>query len=127
MSAFPGDTLEINNGDLFINKEKQQVQNVKQSYRLKIDHKLPPMFWERFGIEEFDAYYTPEDSSYITFLNQKEVLEISATKIFKTVNKIVRTIDTTTETSNYIFPHSPFIIGPKITLAQFVFPKKAEK
>jgi signal peptidase I len=104
--GLPGDTLEIKNGKVFANGEQHMVQNLKYHFRLKIDNRVPQTFWEKFGIKETDVYYTPEDSSYLAFLNQEEELKISATKLFKSVNRRIVKPDTTAIPTNHLFPHS---------------------
>lgn len=125
--GIPGDTLEINNGEVYLNGEKQILPNLKYQYKLKIENTLPSSFWRKFNIREFDVFYSPDDSSYQAFLTINDASKISATKIFKSVNRNIIKKDTVPGTANYLFPHSPLFNWTVDYYGPIYVPQKGRK
>ncbi len=120
-----GDKLELINGELIVNGEKQEIkEGMQYSYNIKSSTQLSLYDTDNLNISHEDAIRGQIEANNYEYPLTKEKAE--AAKKFSKINSVKRNIEEKGKWSYYIFPHSPNYKWNVDNFGPLNIPKKGE-
>lgn len=120
--AIAGDTLQIINGQIFINgKPQKKIGNIQYAYDVKTDgSRINPLLLQKMGIYK-DECFNYDQNSYIIYLTQKNYEKLKATPGIVSINDRFAPKG---EYHDAIFPHKSTYPWNQDNFGPLVMPKK---
>jgi signal peptidase I len=121
--AIPGDTLEIRDGQIFINNAPQkEIRNIQFRYLVVTDGMtLNPLMLEKMGIYKDEVWREGSENTYSIYLTKANYERLRKTPGIKS---IINTFHPKGEYHDYIFPHNPKYAWNEDNFGPLVMPKK---
>lgn len=118
--ALPGDTVELDNGFVFVNnKEDRFIKELQYNYYIKSNQKLDSVFFAKYNLTEGGA--TSDELDYSFSLTQDIVDSLRKNSM---INEIHRSIEKSNLHDHQIFPNDSNYKWNKHNYGKLYVPKK---